>query len=119
MAFGFGGIPDVFDLAVGADQKSAPDGAGKNPAHEFLGPPRSVGFDHFPGGIADQRKVQFLLGFELGQGAFGIGAGTQNHRIQFVEFLLCVTKLGRFCGSTGSVGLGKEEEDDALAVKIA
>jgi hypothetical protein len=33
--------------------------------------------------------------------------------------LLCVAKLGRFDGSTGGVGLGKEVEQHALAAKIA
>jgi hypothetical protein len=32
-----------------------------------------------------------------------------------VEFGLCVTKLGRFDGSTGGVGFGIKEEQDALA----
>jgi hypothetical protein len=36
----------------------------------------------------------------------------------FVELLLCVTKLGRFDGSTGSVGFGIEEEEDTLAFEI-
>jgi hypothetical protein len=36
-----------------------------------------------------------------------------------VEFLLCVTKLGRLDGSTGSVGFGVEEEEDALALEIS
>jgi hypothetical protein len=36
-----------------------------------------------------------------------------------VEFLLCVTKLGRFDGSTGSVGFGVEEEEDALPPEIS
>jgi len=35
-----------------------------------------------------------------------------------VEFLLCVAKLGRFDGSTGSVGFGVEEEENAVALEI-
>jgi hypothetical protein len=35
-----------------------------------------------------------------------------------VEILFCVTKLGRFDGSTGSVGFGVEEEEDTLAGEI-
>jgi len=35
-----------------------------------------------------------------------------------VEIFLCVTKLGRFDGSTGSAGFGVEEEEKALAAKI-
>jgi hypothetical protein len=32
--------------------------------------------------------------------------------------LLCVTKLGRFDGSTGSAGFGEEKEEDALAGEV-
>jgi hypothetical protein len=32
--------------------------------------------------------------------------------------LFCVTKLGRFDRSTGSVGFGKEKEDDTFAAKV-
>jgi len=31
---------------------------------------------------------------------------------------LCVTKLGRFDGSTGSAGFGEEKEEDALAGEV-
>jgi len=31
---------------------------------------------------------------------------------------LCVTKLGRFDGSTGSAGFGEEEEKDPLAGEV-
>jgi len=118
VAFGFGGIPDVFDFAVGANQKRAADGAGENATHKFLGAPDAVGFDHFARRIADQRKIQLLFGFELGERRFGIGAGAENHRVQLVEFSLCVTKLGRFGGSTGSVGFGEEKQHDAFAREV-
>jgi hypothetical protein len=35
-----------------------------------------------------------------------------------VELLLCVTKLGRFNGSTGGICFGKEKEQDALAGEV-
>jgi len=35
-----------------------------------------------------------------------------------VEIFLCVTKLGRFDRSTGGIGFGVEEEEDALALEI-
>jgi hypothetical protein len=118
VAFGFGGIPDVFDFTFGADQKRAADGAGENASHKFLWTPDTVSFDHFAGGIADQRKIQLLPGFEFRQGRFGIGASAENHRVQLVEVFLCVTELGRFGGSTGSVGFGEEKQNDALAGEV-
>jgi hypothetical protein len=59
-----------------------------------------------------------LLGLETRQRFFRIAACTQNHHAQLVELLLCVTKLGRFDGSTGGVGLREEKEEHALAAKI-
>jgi hypothetical protein len=52
------------------------------------------------------------LGFD------GIGAHAEDGDAELVEFFFCVTKLGRFYRSTGGVGFGVEEEDDALAVEI-
>ena len=58
-------IPDFLDLAVSADQKCAAHDALERAAHEFLHPPDAVGFDHFVSGIAEQREIQLLLGFEV------------------------------------------------------
>ena len=113
------GIPDVLNLAVGGDQEGAADNTGEYSPHELLGTPRAIGFDHFVGRIAEQRKIEFLLGFEFRLGGFGIRAGTEDHHIQLVKFFLCVTKLGRFGGSTRRVCLGIEKEDDALAAEIS
>ena len=118
MAFGFGGVPDVFDFAIGADQKGAADGAGKDAAHEFLGAPHTVIFDHFVGGVTEEIEVEFLFGFEFCLRRLAIGAGAQDYGVQLVEFFLCVAKLGRFRGSTGSVGLGIEEKYDAATGEI-
>ncbi len=115
MAFRFDVVPDVFELAVGADQKCAADDAEERAAEEFLHAARAVGFDRFEIGIAEEIEVEFLLGFEAGLGFDGVAAHTQDDHAQLVEFFLCVAKLGRFDRSTGSVGFGIEEEDDAFA----
>jgi hypothetical protein len=47
-----------------------------------------------------------------------VGAHPEDRDTELVEVFFCVTKLGRFNGSTGSVGFGEEKENDALAVKI-
>jgi hypothetical protein len=59
-----------------------------------------------------------LFGFEVGQGNFFVRAGSQDDYTSFVKLRFCVTKLGRFDGSTGCVGFGKEKEEDALALEI-
>ena len=112
-------IPDVLDFAVGGDQEGAADNTGEYSPHELLGTPRAISFDHFVARIAEQRKIEFLLGFEFRLGGLRIRAGTQDHHIQLVEFFLCVTKLGRFGRSTRRVCLGIEKEDDSLAAEIS
>jgi hypothetical protein len=71
-------IPHLFDLAVGADQESATHDSSEGPAHEFLGAPDSVGFEHFVAGIADERKIQLLLGAKCRQRFLGIAAGADD-----------------------------------------
>jgi hypothetical protein len=51
-------------------------------------------------------------------GSDGVGAHAQDGDAELVEFFFCVAKLGRFDGSTGSVGFGVEEEEDALAGEV-
>jgi hypothetical protein len=69
-------------------------------------------------GIAEQRKIEVVLSLEGSLGLDGIGAHAEDGHIEFVEFLLCVTKLGRFDGSAGSVSFGVEEEKDAAALQV-
>jgi len=59
-----------------------------------------------------------LLGLEPGLGFDGIGAHADYGDAELVEIFFCVTKLGRFHRSTGGVGLGVEEEEDALASEV-
>jgi len=68
--------------------------------------------------IAEQRKVEFLLGLEISQSFFRIGANAQDNRILFVEALLCVTKLGRLRRSTWRASLGKEKQRHAFTLEI-
>jgi hypothetical protein len=52
------------------------------------------------------------LGFD------GIGARAEDGDAELVEFFFCVTKLGRFYRSTGSICFGEEKEEDALAREV-
>jgi len=78
VAFGFGRVPDLFDFAVGTDQKAAANNSLEQAAHEFLSAPRAVGFDHFVRGIAEQRKIELPLFAESLQGFQSISAGSEN-----------------------------------------
>jgi len=64
VAFGFHLVPSFFDFSVRADQKGAANNPLERAAHEFFRAPRAERFNHLVGRIADQRKIQFLLGLE-------------------------------------------------------
>jgi hypothetical protein len=67
------------------------------------------------GSVAEQGEIEILLSLEGGLSFDGIGAHAEDGDPELVEILFCVAKLGRFDRSTGGVGLGVEEEEDALA----
>lgn len=118
MALGAGRIPDSLDFACGIDQETAANNAEKGFAEKFLHAARAVGFDRLQIGIAEQIEVEFLFGFEIGLGFNRVAAQAEDHRVQLVEVLLGVAKLGRFGGSTRRVGFGVEEKDHVLAAKV-
>ena len=118
MAFGADGVPDLFDFAVGADQKTAADDSLEQTSHEFLAAPRAIGLDHLVRGIAEKREIQFVLVAEALQGLHRVGAGSENGDTELVELLFCVAKLGRFNRSTGSIRFRKKEEQHAAALEV-
>jgi hypothetical protein len=48
----------------------------------------------------------------------GIGAHAQDGHFELFELPFCVAKLGRFDDSTGSVGFGEEEKQNALPLEV-
>jgi len=118
MAFGFDEGPDVFDFAGLADEEGAADDAHERAAHKLFLLPGAELLDGFVGGVAEQGEIEAMLGLEGGLGLHGIGAHAEDGHAELVENFFCVTKLGRFDGSTGSVGFGVEEEEDTLAGEV-
>ena len=118
MAFGFDGVPDSLDLAIGANQITAADDSLEHAAHEFLPAPRAVGFDHLVRGIAEQREIEFVFVAEVLQGLHRVGAGSQDGNTELVELLFCVAKLGRLNRSTRCICLRKEKKQDAAAFEV-
>ena len=118
VAFGFDWVPDFFDFAVGADQKTAADDSLEQAAHEFLAAPRAIGFDHLVGGIAEQRKIELPFVAEFLQGLHRISAGSEYGDTQPIELRFCVAKLGRFNRSTRGVCFWKKEQQDAAALEV-
>jgi len=118
VAFGSDEGPDVFDFAVLANEERAAHDAHGRLAHEMLFLPGAECLDGFVVGIAEQGEIELLLFPEGGQGLYGVGAHAEDGDAELVEFFFCVTKLGRFDRSTGSVGFGVEKEEDALAGEV-
>ncbi len=48
----------------------------------------------------------------------GVAAHSENGHAELIEIFFCVTKLGRFYRSTGSVGFGVEEKENLLAGEV-
>jgi hypothetical protein len=118
VAFGSDEGPHGFDFAGFADEERAADDAHEGAAYELFFLPGAEFLNSFVGRIAEQGKIE-LVSFLEGRESFnGIGAHAEDGDAELVEFLFCVTKLGRFDGSTGGVGFGEEEEQDAPASKV-
>jgi len=110
VAFGFDGVPDFLDFAVGVDQKTAADDSLEQAAHEFLAAPGAVGFDHFVRGIAEQREIEFVLVAEVLQCLHGVGTGSKDGGTQLVEFLFLRHETRTLRPFNRSICLGEEEE---------
>jgi len=102
-------VPDLFNFSVEANQKSAAGNAHEGTAHELFHAPGTEGFEDFMRRVAEQRKIQSVFRFKGLQGLQRVGAGAKDDGVALVEFGFCVTKLGRFNRSTGSIGFWKEE----------
>jgi len=118
VAFGSDGGPGFLDFAGFADEKGTADDAHEGAAHELFFLPSAELLDGFVGWIAEQGEIEFVFFFEGGERLEGVGAHAEDYDTEVVEFFLCVAKLGRFNCSTGGVGFGKEEEEDALAGEV-
>ena len=108
----------MFDFAGLADEERAADDTHVGATHELFFLPDAEFCDGLVSRIREQRKIEPELGLEGGLGFDGIRTHAEDGHIVRVELLLCVTKLGRFDRSTRSVGLGVEEEEDAVALEI-
>jgi hypothetical protein len=118
VAFGFDQGPEGFDFAGFANEERATDDAHEGAAHELFFLPGAEFLNGFVGGIAEQREIELVFFLERSESFDGVGAHAEDGHAEFVEFLFCVTKLGRFDGSTGGVGLGEEKEQGALASEV-
>ena len=105
-------VPNFADFSVRADPvRHAHDAEERFPQKTFH-PPRAVSLDHFKLGVCKQREIQFVLNLEFRLVFDGVRAASQDGRVQLLELLDGVTKLGRFVDSTRCVGLGIEIEYD-------
>jgi hypothetical protein len=118
MAFSPDDRPKFLDFAGVADEERAADNSHVSAAHELLFLPGAEFLNGFVSGVADQREIEPALFLKGSKSFDGISAHTQNGDVELVELLLCVTKLGRFDGSTGCTGLWEEKEENAPAGEV-
>jgi len=118
VAFGFDEGPDFLDFAGFADEEGAADDAHEGTAQELFSLPGAEFLDGLVGWVAEQGKVEFVFFLEGGERFDCVGAHAEDGDAELVEIFFCVTKLGRFDGSTGSAGFGEEKEEDALAREV-
>jgi len=118
VAFGSDEGPEFLDFAGFADEERTADNAHEGTAHELLFLPDAEFLDGLASGIAEQRKIEPVLFLERDKRFDRIGAHPEDGHAELVELPLCVTKLGRFDGSTGSAGFGKEKKQNALTSEV-
>jgi hypothetical protein len=111
-------VPHVADFPFRVDPVGHAHNAQEGFPEETLHPARAVSLDGFEVRIGEQREIQIVFLFEFCLPLNGVRAAAEDDGVQLVEFFLGVAKLGRFVGSTGSVGLGKEIQDDVFPAKI-
>ena len=118
MALGPHEGPEFFDFAGFADKERAADDAHEGAAHELFFLPDAELLDGLVRWIAEQGKIESVLFLERRESFNGVGAHAEDGHAELVELPLCVTKLGRFDGSTGSAGLGEKKDQNALASEV-
>ena len=118
MAFRFDVVPDAFDFPIRTDEERASNDAEERTAEKCFHAARAVSFDRFQIGIAEKIEVEFKFRFERGLGFHRVAAHAEDDHAKLVKLLFCVAKLGRFDGSTGSIGFRVEKEQDALAAEV-
>jgi hypothetical protein len=118
VSFGACFVPHMLDFSFGTDPVGHAYDTEKRFSEETFHAARAIGFDDFEVRIGEQRKIQIVFGFEFRLRLNGVGAAAENHGVDLVEFFLGVTKLGRFIGSTGRTGLGKEIQNYVFAAEI-
>jgi len=118
VAFGSDDGPEFLDFAGLADEEGAADDAHEGAAHELFFLPDAELLDGLVSRIAEQGEIEPVLFLERSERFDGIGAHAEDGHAQLVETPLCVAKLGRFDGSTGSAGFGEEKDENALASEV-
>jgi hypothetical protein len=118
MAFGFRRGPNFFHLAVGADQHGAAHDSQIRFPEKTFHAARVVGLDHVELRIAQQRKVEFLLGLEFRLRLDRIRAAAEHDGVQFIEIPFQLAEFNRFRGAAGRAGLGIKIQRDVLAAQI-
>ena len=118
VALGFDGGPGGLDFAGLANEERAADDAHEFASHELFLLPSAVGGDGFVIGVAEQGKIEFVLGFEGRLRLDGISTHAEDGHFELIELPFCVAKLGRLDDSTRCIGFREEEKENAATFEI-
>ena len=67
MPFRFDGIPHLLDSSIAADEDAAPHYSLERAAHELLPSPKTIRFNHFVVGVAQEGEIELVFFFETQQ----------------------------------------------------
>jgi hypothetical protein len=118
MSVGLHIFENVLDFSVGADHECRAGDAHDFPAIHVLLFHDAVGGRDFFVGVGQQleRKAEFVGETLLRFGS--VGRDAKQRHPGFLNLTVYVAEPARFYGSAGSVGAGKEVEDDGFAAQI-
>jgi len=67
MPFRFDGVPHLLDPSIVADEYAAPDYSLERAAHKLLPSPKTIRFNHFVVGVAQEGEIELVFFFETQQ----------------------------------------------------
>ena len=112
-------LPDLGDLAIGADQVGGALDAHALFAVHVLFAPGAVLLGDLVVGVGEQWEVERVLVAELHMAGDVVGADAQDLRAEVGQFLLAVAKVAGLFGAAWRVVLGIEVEHHGAAGQVA
>ena len=118
MAIDLNGAPDLFDDAIGANEKRRANDAHLLVAIHVFFAPRAEFFGDLVIGIGEKREVQLVFSFELDVAGDIVGTNAKDFRAELFQLLRAVAESAGFARAAGRIVGGIEVQDDGAAFQI-